>query len=322
MTFWLFECVVCFSTPYVRTFVAPRLSVAYGLKILGLVGLVLFPLFVSFASDNVWLKESSYREQPTVAFSHDLFVVVSGERTADAVGWTTRSDLRPLLPPEVRVPQVRSRSVDVDHDGIPDELVLKLAIPMSKRAALSGGYRRVFLAAVYDYELRDKVKEKLGGLIVVDADAPYSATGVWLRGRLQFRQALPLRRRNDPRSVYAANPLAVDWRSNWAARHHPVTMRALLERYAQRNETVHLELMAPPVWDYSPSDEFRLELMLDVKPHLVQYVPPSVEVLKFAWMQVLSFLVPSWLFIRAVLAFAFENQIVDTYVVQQLSSRS
>eukprot|EP00929_Paragymnodinium_shiwhaense_P015870 TRINITY_DN123977_c0_g1_i1.p1 TRINITY_DN123977_c0_g1~~TRINITY_DN123977_c0_g1_i1.p1 ORF type:complete len:323 (-),score=66.74 TRINITY_DN123977_c0_g1_i1:322-1290(-) len=319
MTLWPFQNVICFSMPYSRSFVAPRLSTAYFLFLLGGAALVLFPLFATFASDNVWVKESSYREQPRVAFANDLLVMMSGEKAADAVGWGTRPELRSLLPREVLVPSVRATALDQNDDGVSDVLKLNVEMPFVESA--KEGYRWFFLVAVYNYQLIKKTAEQIGGLVSIDVAAPYLATGVWLKGRVRLRQTLPYRVSQTARTVYAANPLDVDWRSSWAVENHPVTMRAILDRYASRNSTIYLELTAPPVWDFSPRDQFSAQLEMEVPPELIQYVPGSLEVLKFAWMQLLAFLIPAWIILRIIQAFAFENQIVETYVISQLPAK-
>lgn len=315
MTIWPFQNVVCFSVPYYRNFVAPRCSTAYCLYCLSIIGLIAFPLFCTFASDNVWVKESFYHEQPVVSFAHDVFIVLAGDSTSDAVGWCTREDLQPLLPEHVVVPIVRSSSADIDHNGLPDSFRLQLEVPTGD---VRKGFRHMFLMAVYNYELRERVREHLSGLLVVDIGSSFPATGVWIKGQVKLRQRQPLRIvAGEVRDLYAPNPLAIDFRSSWATFHNPLAIRDLLERYANRNETLHFEPAAPPVWDFSPRDYFEAELVMDVAPQLVYYVPGSLEVLKFGWVQVLSFIVPTWMVLRAVQAFAFENQIVETYVVPQ-----
>jgi len=329
MTLWPFQNVTCFSSPYRRSFVAPRLSSAYCLHWCGVAALISIPLLAAFASDNVWVKESSYREQPLVRFSHDAMLLLSGDSPEDAVGWGTRKDLYDLLPPEVRIPVVRSSAHDHNHDGIPDSLRLRFEMPAPAAYTEGGagavkrskGFRHMLLLAVFSYELRGKVPALIGGLVAVDVSSPYSATGVWLQGQVRLRQRLPLRALPEVRSVYAQNPLYVDWRSNWAAAHYPITIQSLLERYTARNETIYLELTSPPVWDYSPRDSFIVQLAIDVHPQVVYYVPGAVEVLKWAWVQVASFLAPTWIFVHAVKVFAFEHQIIRTYVVPGLPSK-
>jgi len=170
-------------------------------------------------------------------------------------------------------------------------------------------------------QLQDKVNEKLGGLVAIDASSPYAATGVWIQGRLVFRQNFPLRQSQEERSVYAENPLAAPWSSNWVTENQPLTVQALLGRYARRNETVHLEYVVPPVWDYTPRDSFKVHVTIDVPPQLIYYVPGAAEVLKFAWVQLVAFLIPTWLIIECLKGLAFDYQLVETYVVSQLPQK-
>lgn len=313
MPLWLFENVVCHSAPYSAFFVAPRCSAAYGLYLFCLASLVLLPLFATFASDNVWVSENSYNEQPFVSFRHELLVVLAGSSADDSVGWSTNADLSPLLPPLVRVPVVRSSSLDNNHDGLPDTWTLSLQMPK-----VNNGYQRVFLMAAYNLELRERVREIIGGLVVVDINNIYPATGVWVQGQLRLKQGLPLRVESETRDVYSESPFSINQASNWATANQPITARALLQRYAARNETVFFDQHLPPVWDYGPRDSFDVELVLDVPPQVVRYVPRVLEMLKFAWMQVLSFLVPTWLALRSAKAFAYDGHLVETYVVPQL----
>lgn len=314
---WIFERVECFTRPYTRSFVAPRCSLAYCVYVLGIVGMVVLPLFAAFMSDNVWAKESFYREQPHVTFAHDLLFTLGGGVPADSLGWSTRTDLAPLLPATVH-PVVRSSSYDDNYDGVPDSLRFKMQVP-------TGDLRRTFrhfqLLVVYNYELRERLRERITGMAIVDAGTALPATGLWARGRFVLKQDNPLRVLTEARQVYADSPLAVDWNSNWAARNAPVTIRALLDRYAERNETVQFEMLVPPVWDYAPRDAFEVELTIDVPHQLVHYVPGTLEVLKFAWMQVFSFLVPVALVLRSMQTFAYEHQVVETVVVPELMPR-
>lgn len=314
MTLWLFRPVECFRQPYSRSFVAPRCSTAYCLYAVGIFGLIVLPLFFAFVSDNVWAKESFYRERPHVNFTHDLLFTLGGENAADSVGWSTREDLTPLLPTVVH-PAVRLSTHDKDFDGVPDVLRFRMQVPTGD---IQRSFRHLQLLLVCNYELREKVRERTVGLVVLDAGTALPATGLWARGRLVFKQSFPLRVLSEARQVYADNPLSVNWASNWAATGTPVTTRSLLERYAMRNDTLQLELSVPPVWDYSPRDSFEVDVTIDVPQQLVHYIPGSLEVLKFAWMQVLSFLVPVALVVRCVQACAYEHQIVETVVVPQV----
>lgn len=51
-----------------------------------------------------------------------------------------------------------------------------------------------------------------------------------------------------------------------------------------------------------PKDSFTVSIIMKVPPQLVYYVPLASEVLKFAWMQYLSFLIPTFVLLEWVKA--------------------
>lgn len=315
MTFWPFQHVACYNEPYTRAFVAPRCSSAYCLFILSIIALILIPIYVTFASDNVWVKESTVREQPQVQFRHELLVLAAGEAASDSVGWSSTGDLVSLIPGQVLVPDVRSTSIDQNKDGVPDIFNLVVDFPTGNATRQ---FKKVTFLAVYQVRLSSKVQEVMMGLVSVDLSSPIPASGLWINGELRLRQANALSVVAEVRDVYNDSPLSVKWQSNWAASRQPISLRDLLSRYASRNETISLELLSPPVWEFSPADVFRIEVSMAIPPLLVYFRPQAFELIKFAWMQLLSIAIPTWIVLVWIQGFAFNNQIVETYVVPQL----
>mmetsp|Transcript_408 Transcript_408/g.1394 ORF Transcript_408/g.1394 Transcript_408/m.1394 type:complete len:317 (-) Transcript_408:9-959(-) len=316
MTIWPFQQVVCFTSAPQQSFVAPRLSAAYALWCLNVVVLIFVPLFGVFASDNVWIKESSYREQPAVRFTHDLLVLTSGDN--QSMGWTTRDSLQHLLPGTVKVPAVRASSIDNNHDGRADVINLDVRMPLDTADL---GMRRVVLLATFICELRDRVRLSMMGLVALDLSSSYAASGVQVMGELNLKQTGPLRVYAELRDIYMSNPLDEQGTQGWEALVHPISMPDLLGRYVRRNETLQLNMVAPALWDYAPSDAFEIKLRLQVPAQEVLYVPGVLEILKFAWMQYAALLVPTWVLATCVMTFAFERQIVETSVVSSMPPR-
>eukprot|EP00913_Durusdinium_trenchii_P023590 g22165.t1 len=210
MTLWPFQDVECHSLPYTRLFVAPRCSVAYCLWVLCSLLLVAIPLFATFVTDNVWVKDLFYRVQPVVSFTNELFLIASGDTAESAVGWSS-----------------------LDSTGA---AIVALIVNHALQEMPSTGFRSLLLLAVYNVQLRGKVSEELTGLVALDLTSPYAASGVSIYGQLVFRQKLPLFQSFEQRRLYASSPLEVNWRSNWIPENQPLTLEALLGRYAQRPE--------------------------------------------------------------------------------------
>ena len=57
---------------------------------------------------------------------------------------------------------------------------------------------------------------------------------------------------------------------------------------------------------------------MEITPQVIQFVPGAAEVLKHGWVQYLAFLIPTWLIIEYIRGFAYDFQLVETYVVPQL----
>ncbi|CAL1137942.1 unnamed protein product [Cladocopium goreaui] len=153
---------------------------AYCLWLLCAILLVVIPLFATFATENVWVKESFYRAQPAVSFTNELFLIASGDTVNSAVGWSNQPSLQSLLPPEVKVPLVRSSFSDPNHDGVADTLKLSVELP-------SSSMRHLTLLAVYEVKVRGKVSEELSGLMALDLSSPYLASGLSVYGQMVFR---------------------------------------------------------------------------------------------------------------------------------------
>mmetsp|Transcript_59058 Transcript_59058/g.141050 ORF Transcript_59058/g.141050 Transcript_59058/m.141050 type:complete len:319 (-) Transcript_59058:5-961(-) len=318
MTVWPFQQVVCYSTSLKQYFIAPRFSAAYVLWWLSAAVLIVVPLFGVFASDNVWVKESAYREQPAVRFAHDVFVTTTGSKSGDVAGWTNLASLQPLLPSNVQVPALRVSSADNNHDGLSDSISVDIDLPLG---GVDNGVQRVLLLCTFVYELRERVRTSMTGMVALDLSAPYPATGVQVLGELALKQSAPLRVHSDLRDVYISSPLEWTGSDSWEALNQPLRIPSLLARYAERNETLQLNQVAPVMWDYAPRDSFHVRLQAKVPPQLIQYTPGVLEALKFAWMQFAALLVPTWLVVSCVLTYAFERQIVETNVVSQPRSR-
>ncbi|CAK9043895.1 Transmembrane protein 231 [Durusdinium trenchii] len=187
------------------------------------------------ATEGIAGKTGSCHSAKVVSFTNELFLIASGDTAESAVGWSsldstgTQKSLQSLLPTEVKVPLVRSSHEDPNHDNIAETLKLQVEMP-------STGFRSLLLLAVYNVQLRGKVSEELTGLVALDLTSPYAASGVSIYGQLVFRQKLPLFQSFEQRRLYASSPLEVNWRSNWIPENQPLTLEALLGRYAQRPE--------------------------------------------------------------------------------------
>ncbi|XP_070119222.1 transmembrane protein 231 isoform X2 [Equus przewalskii] len=89
------------------------------------------PLLVAFRSHGFWLKRSSYEEQPTVHFQHQvLLVALLGSERDGFLAWSTFPAFNRLQGDHLRVPLVSTREEDRNQDGKMDVLHFKLELPL------------------------------------------------------------------------------------------------------------------------------------------------------------------------------------------------
>uniref|UniRef100_A0A8C3VT14 Transmembrane protein 231 n=1 Tax=Catagonus wagneri TaxID=51154 RepID=A0A8C3VT14_9CETA len=114
------------------------------------------PLLVAFRSHGFWLKRSSYEEQPTVRFQHQvLLVALLGPEHANGgfLAWSTFPAFNRLQGDHLRVPLVSTREEDRNQDGKMDVLHFKLELPLRPTEHVLG----VQLILTFSYQLHVSV---------------------------------------------------------------------------------------------------------------------------------------------------------------------
>ncbi|XP_037697332.1 transmembrane protein 231-like isoform X2 [Choloepus didactylus] len=96
-----------FSHPAERRYRAGLCSKAALFLLLAAVLTYIPPLLVAFRSHGFWLKRSSYEEQPTVRFQHQvLLVALLGPEHGGFLAWSTFPAFNRLQGDHLRVPLV------------------------------------------------------------------------------------------------------------------------------------------------------------------------------------------------------------------------
>nr|BAB46908.1 hypothetical protein [Macaca fascicularis] len=120
-----------FSHPVERSYRAGLCSKAALFLLLAAALTYIPPLLVAFRSHGFWLKRSSYEEQPTVRFQHQvLLVALLGPESGGFLAWSTFPAFNRLQGDRLRVPLVSTREEDRNQDGKMDMLHFKLELPL------------------------------------------------------------------------------------------------------------------------------------------------------------------------------------------------
>uniref|UniRef100_A0A6I8PCI9 Transmembrane protein 231 n=1 Tax=Ornithorhynchus anatinus TaxID=9258 RepID=A0A6I8PCI9_ORNAN len=108
------------------------------------------PLLLAFRTHGFWLKRSSYEEQPTVRFQHQvLFVALLGPAPGGFLAWSTFPTFNRLQGASLRVPLVSTREEDKNQDGKMDLLHFKMELPLQASEQVLG----VQLILTFSYQL-------------------------------------------------------------------------------------------------------------------------------------------------------------------------
>ncbi|KAF6079722.1 transmembrane protein 231 [Phyllostomus discolor] len=120
-----------FSQPVERSYRAGLCSKAAVFLLLATALTYIPPLLVAFRSHGFWLKRSSYEEQPTVRFQHQvLFLALLGPERGGFLAWSTFPAFNRLQGDHLRIPLVSTREEDRNQDGKMDMLHFKLELPL------------------------------------------------------------------------------------------------------------------------------------------------------------------------------------------------
>jgi len=131
-------------------------------------------------------------------------------------------------------------------------------------------------------------------LAVVQASTPLpGATSVEFRGHLSLRQRDPLYS-GPTRTLYDTTPFKLTADSESLTENSPANLNHILRKYTDRNETTHLEYDVPPVFGFEPSETFDVKLTVRIPNQIISYRPGTAYVLYQAWVQYISFLIPTW----------------------------
>nr|XP_021528201.1 transmembrane protein 231 [Aotus nancymaae] len=309
-----------FSHPVERSYRAGLCSKAALFLLLAAALTYIPPLLVAFRSHGFWLKRSSYEEQPTVRFQHQvLLVALLGPESGGFLAWSTFPAFNRLQGDRLRVPFVSTREEDRNQDGKMDMLHFKLELPLQSTEHVLGT-DPLFLSAerlrvnglkllqeslfIFEEKIMDTGighQEHEGGLW----DQPGCQEGRRKRGGAS--QALtphppPM---SQVSVINGTSPFACDY-----------DLTRIVAAYQERNVTTILS-DPNPIWLVGRAADapFVINAVIRYPVEVISYQPGFWEMVKLAWVQYVSILlIFLWVFER-IKIFVFQNQVVTTIPV-------
>ncbi|PVD21280.1 hypothetical protein C0Q70_19451 [Pomacea canaliculata] len=189
------------------------------------------PLFIVYRSYGFWLKEATYREMPSVAFKHELLVILElgGTDVADGdyVTYSTFQMYNQLQAQRLRVPIIKSREEDVNGDGKADRLIFNLEMPLADTENVMG----LKLLLFFSYKLVKFSSFKMESLGYIEHESARPGAKLQVYGDLKFQQKQPLAHKGiDTRFNYPV----VNTSSTFA---DDYDLSTIFRNYTQRNVT-------------------------------------------------------------------------------------
>ncbi|XP_006152692.1 transmembrane protein 231 [Tupaia chinensis] len=265
------------------------------------------PLLVAFRSHGFWLKRSSYEEQPTVRFRHQvLLVALLGPERGGFLAWSTFSAFNRLQGDHLRVPFVSSREEDRNQDGKMDVLRFRLELPLQSTEHVLG----VQLILTFSYQLHRMSTFVMQSMAFLQSSFAVPGARLYVNGDLRLQQKQPLSYRGlDVRY----NVSVIDGTSPFA---QDYDLTRIVAAYEERNVTTILS-GPTPIWLGGRAAEapFVIDAVIRYPVEVISYQPGFWEMIKFAWVQYVSILlIFLWVFER-IKIFVFQNQVVTTVPV-------
>ncbi|XP_017501184.3 transmembrane protein 231 [Manis javanica] len=296
-----------FSHPIERGYRAGLCSKAAVFLLLAAALTYIPPLLVAFRSHGFWLKRSSYEEQPTVRFQHQvLLVVLLGSERGGFLAWSTFPAFNRLQRDHLRVPLVSTREEDRNQDGKMDVLHFKLELPLQSTEHVLG----VQLLLTFSYQLHRMSTFVMQSMAFLQSSFAVPGSQLYVNGDLRLQQRQPLSYcgldiRYNVSVINGTSPFARDY-----------DLTHIVAAYQERNVTTILT-DPNPIWLVGRAAEapFVINAIIRYPVEVISYLPGFWEMIKFAWIQYVSILlIFLWLFER-IKRFVFQNQVVITIPV-------
>ncbi|XP_077166640.1 transmembrane protein 231 [Paroedura picta] len=270
----------------------------------------LSPLLLAYRSHGFWLRRSSYAEQPSVRFLHEVLLVGLTEG-GGSVGWSSFAACNRLLGARLRIPLVSAREEDINQDGVMDLLHFQLELPLQSTEQILG----VQLILTFAYQLQRMSTFVMQSMAFLQSFSPVPGSQIVVNGDLKLYQRQPLGHcgldsRYNVSVINGSSPFAQDY-----------DLKNIVVAYQERNITTILSANADPIWvvGRAPSDPFVIQAKIYYPVELIVYQPGFWEMIKFAWIQYVCLLLIFLWICGRIKTFLFRNHILDAVPVLPIS---
>jgi transmembrane protein 231 len=271
---------------------------------------IAIPFFLGFYTNDFYKKVGTYFEMPDVEFTKEFAIGVV-EDTAGVITdkfYTSVPTYADKNYNSLAPPYFSYYTEDQDDDGKVEKFVFDIKV-----RATTTNVRSVNLALAFQYNINDRLEEKMISLAFFQIDAPNGLGTVEAYGSLVLNQRDPINYSTKEVVEYNSNPLLKVLNASLVNMYSEYRNR---EEFTEFEGDIVAQTYGSPVWL-----KFKIELLIPAQQE-IKYIPSFLESIKSAWVQYIFILIPFYvLLILYVLRFILSNQIIETHISNNLPTK-
>eukprot|EP01038_Epipyxis_sp_PR26KG_P013637 gene13637-18299_t len=275
--------------------------------------LIFLPLIISYNSSAFWLREQIAFEQPFLTYRYRTIAQLSGQKNGEPINlyYSTSNYLNNLHERSLRIPLVQSAEIDDNHDGYMDRMELTLQMPLNNQEYINS----VQLLVYFDVRLDTPAKYLFDSIAYFTYESMNPIANIIVDGDINLRQTIPLLVKGGFKSPFSVEGDIIPAKSDTSA--YDVSISKILERNNARNLSMiyHTNFVNVQKTSSMPSSiqpvypqYFNSSITIRVLKQPIRYTPTASEMLKFAWIQYISFFAIISFLIFRINSFVFRHQ--------------
>jgi transmembrane protein 231 len=306
--------VEVFREPLYRRYYAPINSYAF-LHTVFMIFLVIFlPLIIAYNSTNFWIKEKEVYEQPEISYRYEAIFVFSGRNTDGPLQyyWSSISILNELNAVYLNPAILTSAVLDDNLDGAMDRLEVNVLMGVPAGAAISSLSAMLF----HNAKLEEKGKYAFDTVSYANYQSILPIRTVTIDSDMIFRQTWPLQVTGGFQNPYEDEPL-LDLTNKYFqasdADFNTVMKKSIARNFSFVTQVNYCAVEAAVVGSDGLQyavDNLNTTLIFRIPKQTIRYSPAVSEVLKYSWIQYMSFFIIIAFLLHRLNAFIFSHQLI------------
>jgi len=308
-----------FREPLYRRYYSTYTSASFCYALVFGFAVIILPLILAYNSEGFWYKEGTYFEQPSISYRYQSVIELQGrdsnDNSAFSLYYSTSESLKSHHSGIIRSPILQSAEFDDDRNGVNDRIEFTMSMPLKPTETISSMNALIF----YDVALQVRAKVQFDAVALVNYVSGSGINNVKIDGDIKLRQTWPLQVKGGMKIPYndsALLPTSLPYGISETA----YSTSHIVEAMAARNlSTTFSQTYAVAEHAFSGStltndiNYFNATIQIRVPEQQVWYTPGVSEVLKWAWIQYVSFFVVVSFLVHRLSSFVFRHQLLHTY---------